>query len=67
MGLSSSISKIFSFIGGVRQELNKVTWSTRKEIIVTTLVVFFIAIIASIFFSIVDTVIYKIVHSIIGR
>ena len=40
----------FEFIQQVRAEVSKVTWPTRKETIVTTIMVIIMAILASLFF-----------------
>jgi preprotein translocase subunit SecE len=58
--------KIPEFFAQVRQEMRKVTWPTGKETRVTTLVVFIFAIIAAAYFMVVDQVIYRILHLIIG-
>ncbi len=42
------------FIREVRQELSKVTWPSRKETVASTTMVLLIALVASIFFLIVD-------------
>ena len=44
------------FIQEVRQETAKVTWPTRKETSVSTVMVFVFVILASIFFMIVDQI-----------
>ena len=44
------------FVRQVRQEFSKVTWPTRKEVIVTTAMVFVMVFIMSIFFLGVDQV-----------
>jgi preprotein translocase subunit SecE len=46
----------FEFIQQVRAETAKVTWPTRNETIVTTIMVFIMAILAAIFFFLVDQV-----------
>jgi preprotein translocase subunit SecE len=43
------------FVREVRQELSKVTWPSRKETILTTIMVFIIMLIAAVFFMIADT------------
>ena len=43
------------FIREVRQEVGKVSWPSRKETWITSVMVFIMVIIASIFFWIVDT------------
>ena len=44
----------FQFIQEVRQEISKVTWPTRKETTITTIMVFIMVVLAAIFFLIVD-------------
>ncbi|MBA5777524.1 preprotein translocase subunit SecE [Stappia sp. F7233] len=44
----------FSFIQQVRSEVSKVTWPTRRETAVTTVMVFIMVFIASIFFLLAD-------------
>lgn len=44
----------FKFIQEVRAETSKVTWPTRKETAVTTVMVFIMVLIASIFFLLAD-------------
>ena len=54
------------FIREVRQEMDKVTWPTRKETTVSTLMVLGLVAIASTFFVFVDWIISTVVRSIIG-
>ncbi len=44
------------FFGEVRQEARKVTWTTRKETVITTIMVFIMVAIAAVFFFVVDMV-----------
>ena len=44
------------FIREVRQEVSKVTWPTRKETVVTSIMVFIMVFLAAIFFLFVDWV-----------
>ncbi len=44
------------FIRQVRQEMTKVTWPTRKETIVTTIMVFLMVFICAVFFLVVDRI-----------
>jgi len=46
----------FEFIQQVRQETAKVTWPTRKETIITTIMVLIMVTLASIFFFIADQI-----------
>ena len=54
------------FVREVRQELAKVTWPTRKELAVTTVSVFAMAIAMALFFFMVDQIIAWIVRAILG-
>lgn len=53
------MSKIapFQFMQQVRTEVSKVVWPTRRELLVTTAMVFVMAAIAAVFFFLVDQVI----------
>ena len=44
----------FDFLQQVRAEGSKVTWPSRKETIITTVMVFVMVILASVFFLVVD-------------
>ena len=44
------------FIQGVKQEAFKVTWSTRKEVMIGSFMVFVFAALASIFFLLLDQI-----------
>ena len=54
------------FVREVRQELAKVTWPTRKELAVTTVSVFAMAVVMALFFFVVDQIIAWIVQVILG-
>ncbi|MDC0074784.1 preprotein translocase subunit SecE [Alphaproteobacteria bacterium] len=54
------------FIREVRQETSKVTWPSRKETIVSTVMVFIMVILASIFFFVVDQIFSFGVRAILG-
>ena len=56
----------FQFIQQVRQEVSKVTWPTRKETTVTTIMVFIMVAMAAIFFLIVDQLISILIKLILG-
>ncbi|MEO0831306.1 MAG: preprotein translocase subunit SecE [Pseudomonadota bacterium] len=45
------------FIQQVRSEVSKVVWPTRREVVVTSIMVFIMAIITATFFFIVDLII----------
>ncbi|MCC7276088.1 MAG: preprotein translocase subunit SecE [Alphaproteobacteria bacterium] len=54
------------FVRQVRQEVAKVTWPTRKETGITTLMVFVMVLLASIFFLVVDWVVSHGIKLILG-
>ncbi len=54
------------FVREVRQEMAKVTWPTRKEVVVTTVSVFGMAIAAAIFFFLVDQIIAVAIEMVLG-
>ncbi len=46
----------FRFFGEVRAEARKVTWATRQEVTVSTIMVLIFGIVAAVFFFFVDTI-----------
>jgi preprotein translocase subunit SecE len=62
----TGIHQALEFVPQVRQEVRKVTWPTRRETIMTTAFVFGFAVIAAIYFMLVDQVVYRVIHSILG-
>tara|TARA_B100001939_G_scaffold288037_1_gene258781 strand:+ start:275 stop:562 length:288 start_codon:yes stop_codon:yes gene_type:complete len=54
------------FVRQVRQEVSKVTWPTRKETMVTTVMVFIMAAFMALFFLLVDQGLSYIVSLILG-
>ncbi len=64
---TSIFQRIPAFIGEVRQEVKKVSWPGRRETIMTTTVVFVFAVVAALYFMVVDQVIYRVLHWIIGQ
>lgn len=54
--------KPLQFLREVRHETDKVTWPTRKEVLVTTVAVTIMVALASVFFLIVDQVISGVVQ-----
>ncbi len=55
----------FVFIQEVRQEISKVTWPTRKETMITTVMVLIMVALASIFFMIADQILGTLVNFIL--
>ena len=54
----------FKFIQGVKQEMFKVTWPAKREVLIGSLMVFALATIAAIFFLLLDQI-YKFLLDII--
>lgn len=54
------------FMREVRQEVSKVTWPTRKETTISTIMVLVMVLIAAVFFYVVDSVVGKLVSLILG-
>ena len=56
----------FKFLQEVRAEVQKVTWPTRKETTVTTIMVFVMVLLASLFFLLADQIMRVAVSFILG-
>jgi preprotein translocase subunit SecE len=56
----------FEFVQEVRQEVSKVTWPTRKEVWITTIMVLIMVALASVFFLITDQVLGRLVNWVLG-
>jgi preprotein translocase subunit SecE len=67
-GAGSTMAKIspFKFLQEVRTEAQKVTWPTRRETAVTTVMVFVMVFIAAIFFLIADQIMRFLVTLVLG-
>jgi preprotein translocase subunit SecE len=59
-------SSPFKFLQEVREETEKVTWPSRRETFVTTIMVFVMVAVASVFFLIVDLFARNIITLILG-
>ena len=56
----------FKFLQEVRAEADKVTWPSRRETAITTVMVFVLVAIASIFFLVIDQLVRLVVTFILG-
>jgi preprotein translocase subunit SecE len=56
----------FKFLQEVRAETDKVTWPTRRETMITTIMVFIISAVAAVFFLIVDLIIRWMVTTVLN-
>ena len=54
------------FVRQVRQELKRITWATKRDTIFATITVFFMAILAAIFFFLVDLLLSNLVELILS-
>ena len=54
------------FIQQVRAEVGKVVWPTRREVILTTIMVFILAALTAVFFAIVDILIRSGLQGVLG-
>jgi preprotein translocase subunit SecE len=56
----------FKFLQEVRSETAKVTWPTRRETMITTIMVFIMVALSSVFFFVADQIIRLLVTFILG-
>ncbi|HXI87665.1 MAG TPA: preprotein translocase subunit SecE [Parvularculaceae bacterium] len=49
-------TNLFEFIGQVRAEMRKVTWTARNEVVVSTVMVLIMVVLMAIFFFIIDMI-----------
>ena len=56
----------FKFLQEVRSETAKVTWPTRRETMITTIMVFIMAALTSVFFALVDLIIRTGLQAVLG-
>ena len=54
------------FVRQVRQEINRITWATKRETMFASMSVFVMALIASVFFFLVDLVLSNIVQTLLS-
>jgi len=54
------------FVRQVRQEINRITWATKRETMIASMSVFVMALIASVFFFLVDLLLSNIVQILLG-
>ena len=54
------------FVRQVRQEINRITWATKRETVIASMSVFIMALIASLFFFLVDLLLSNIVQALLS-
>ncbi len=66
VAVSEILSQVRRFLSEAKGELKKVTWPTRKQAVASTAVVIVVVVIVSIFLSIVDFGLAKIIRMVLG-
>ena len=61
-----STTNPFQFIQQVRSEVSKITWPTRREVLLTTIMVFVMSAIAALIFALVDLLIRSGIQSVLN-
>ncbi len=61
-----AITNPLQFIQQVRAEVAKVVWPTRREVMLTTVMVFILAALTAVFFALVDIIIRGGLQSVLG-
>jgi preprotein translocase subunit SecE len=56
----------FTFVQQVRAEVSKVVWPTRREVLLTTVMVFIMAALTAVFFAMVDLAIRSGLQAVLG-
>ncbi len=56
----------FQFLQQVRSEVAKVVWPTRREVMLTTVMVFIMAALTAVFFFLVDLIIQQGLQAVLG-
>ena len=60
------LEKIKQFFKEVRSELTKVTWTSREELIYSTIIVIVVSIVLAIFIGVVDVVLSSLANMLLG-
>ena len=60
------LEKIKQFLKEVRSELTKVTWTTREELIYSTIIVIVVSVVMAIFIGVVDVVLSNLTSMLLG-
>ena len=64
--ISKICPRILKFLGGVKQELFKITWLSRKEVLISAGIVILVSIIFSLVFTLFDFVIFNTVQFVLN-
>jgi preprotein translocase subunit SecE len=60
------LEKIKQFLKEVRYELTKVTWTTREELIYSTIIVIIVSIVLAVFIGVVDVALSNLASILLG-
>ena len=63
---SMATTNPFQFVQQVRSEVSKITWPTRREVLLTTVMVFVMSAIAALIFALVDLLIRSGIQSVLN-
>ena len=61
-----AVTNPLQFLQQVRSEVGKIVWPTRREVVLTTVMVFILAALTAVFFSLTDLAIRTGMNAIIG-
>ena len=64
--ITKATTNPFQFIQQVRSEVSKITWPTRREVLLTTIMVFVMSAIAAVIFALVDLLIRSGIQSVLN-
>tara|TARA_B100000579_G_C22195098_1_gene560339 strand:- start:196 stop:423 length:228 start_codon:yes stop_codon:yes gene_type:complete len=64
--ISMATTNPFQFIQQVRSEVSKITWPTRREVLLTTVMVFVMSAVAALIFALVDLLIRSGLQSVLN-
>ena len=64
--MNMAITNPFQFIQQVRSEVSKITWPTRREVLLTTIMVFIMSAVAALIFALVDLLIRSGIQSVLN-
>ncbi len=64
--ISMATTNPFQFIQQVRSEVSKITWPTRREVLLTNIMVFVMSAIAALIFALVDLLIRSGIQSVLN-
>lgn len=58
--------RVLEFLNGVKQELHRVTWLSKKEVLISTGIVVLVSVVFSLVFTLFDFMIFNIVQFVLN-